>query len=221
VKEVEPESAPFWPGVDPEEPKEYTLRSLLRGDFRRWAQLRELSSRARINYYAEAAQPPPAPTLPLRPRLSIIFASTSISVVLYRLAHAAHRRRLPLVPRILTDLNLALYSVEIDPKAVIGPGFSIGHLAGTAIGSARLGRNVTTLGKVTIGARGMADSTLDGLPEIGDNVWFFHGSSAWGPIHVGDGTRIGANAALTESVPPGSMVVAPKSKVIVNPVSHW
>ena len=77
------------------------------------------------------------------------------------------------------------------------------------------------MGGVTIGGRGTIDPREDGNPVIGDDVRFLAGSAAWGPIEIGSGTWFGARAVLTQSVPPGSFVVAPKSTIVVDPPRHW
>ena len=65
------------------------------------------------------------------------------------------------------------------------------------------------------------DPGLEGFPSIGDDVIFMQGSAAWGPIEVGSGSRIGSKAVLTQSIPAGSVVVAPKAQVIVKPPKNW
>lgn len=74
-------------------------------------------------------------------------------------------------------------------------------------------------GRVAIGSRGTRDPELDGYPEIGDDVWFRYGASAWGPIQIGRGTHIGAGATLTQSVPPGSVSSHPGPKW--SSTHHW
>jgi len=202
--------------------KEPGLVELVRGDFWRLIQIMDLYENEHDDFYAAAA----APTLPhpvaMRRRVKIFLMMNFIAVILIRVMHSAHRHHVWFLPRVLRDLHLALYGNEIDPGVVIGPGFFIGHQGGnTIVAGVRIGRNVSVLGKVAIGRRGYPDTTLDGSPTIGDNVWLMHGACVWGPIIVGSGTRVGANATLMESVPPGSIVVAPKSTVIVNPPPGW
>jgi serine O-acetyltransferase len=159
--------------------------------------------------------------LPLRLKLRVFLHRTFLSVLIYRLSHAATRRGVPLAPRVLVSLNVFLHGLEIDPNAVIGPGFEIAHTVGNVVGAIRAGRNFSIMGGVTLGGRAAIDPREDGSPVIGDDVKFLAGSAAWGPIEIGSNTWVGTRAVLMQSVPPNSIVVAPKSTVIVNPPPGW
>ena len=144
-----------------------------------------------------------------------------IACFLHRITHAAHRHGVPLVPRITFMLNLIICGIEIQPAARIGPGLFIGHSVGTTIGPVTIGRNCTLMSRVGLGSKATRDSRLDGIPTVGDNVWFMHGSGAAGPISIGDNARLGANALLIEDCPPGAIVTPPRSHIITNPPPDW
>lgn len=128
--------------------------------------------------------------------------------VLYRSSRAALLAKIPVLPKLLTYLNLVLFGLEISPRCKIGPGLFIPHSSGTVIGARRIGSNATILQGVTVGAQRM-DLGFDCKlrPEIGDNVILGAGSKVLGGIWVGDSVTVGANAVVVDSVDSGSTVV--------------
>ncbi|MCA1824274.1 MAG: hypothetical protein LC640_08450 [Frankia sp.] len=86
------------------------------------------------------------------------------------------------------------------------------HTPGLVIGrGARIGSNCTILHGVTIGGSGRAwfDPTFDdGFPEIGDDCEIYAGAKLLGPITVGRGCFIGANAVLGHDLPDGAAYTA-------------
>jgi serine O-acetyltransferase len=70
----------------------------------------------------------------------------------------------------------------------------------------RVGSNVTLLHDVTLGgsARGWFDGVFeDGFPVVGDDTEIMAGAKVLGPINVGRGCFIGANAVLARDLPDG------------------
>jgi serine O-acetyltransferase len=131
-----------------------------------------------------------------------------LPIVLCRASRAARLRKIPLVPELLTYLNIVLFGLEVTPRCEIGPGIFFPHPSGTVIGAWRIGRNVTILQGVTLGAKKMDlgfDSRL--RPEIGNNVTLGAGSKILGGIHIGDNVTVGANSVVVNSVDAGCTVV--------------
>src|ERR1035438_3274936 len=66
------------------------------------------------------------------------------ALLAYRVAHALHLARVPVLPRLISMFTRALTGIEIHPAARIGEGLFIDHGAGVVIGeTADIGRNVT------------------------------------------------------------------------------
>lgn len=107
-----------------------------------------------------------------------------------------------------------LFGVEVTAECDIGPGLFLPHTQGTVIGAARIGQNCTIYQGVTLGAREL-DMSFDHeqRPVLGDDVIVGSGAKVIGPVNIGDGARIGSNANLTESVPAGHLVLAPKPEI--------
>ncbi len=151
----------------------------------------------------------------LRRRLDVLTQPGFWSVVTYRLGAACHRVGFWPLARLFHNLNIMLFGAEINPRAQAGPGLVIPHpvCVGVAAGT-RIGRNVQLFKGITLGAAGHYDpSRVDGFPTIGDNCRIMDGAKIFGPIQIGDGSTIGANAFVMESVPPGALVVSPLATV--------
>jgi serine O-acetyltransferase len=132
--------------------------------------------------------------------VSILNFSPFWLVVLYRLSHGLHEKRIPVVPRILRSLGIIFFAAEISPGAEIGPGFRIAHSAGIVIGpKVKAGANLEVFQNVTIGGR---DRERNGIikPVIGDNVSVFAGAKVLGPVMLGSNVSVGANSVVMKDV---------------------
>jgi serine O-acetyltransferase len=146
-----------------------------------------------------------------------------LPIVLCRASRAARLRKFPVLPELLTYLNIVLFGLEITPRCEIGPGIFFPHPSGTVIGAWRIGSNVTILQGVTLGAKRM-DLGFDFRlrPEIGDNVTLGAGSKILGGIHIGDNVTVGANSVVVDSVEPNSTVVGiPARKISKQPHPNY
>lgn len=98
----------------------------------------------------------------------------------------------------------------------MGKGLFIQHGDSTIIHAHKVGDNLTVYQNVTIGDSGK------GYPTIGDNVTICTGAIVLGPICIGDGAIIGANATIVKDVPANSVIVPAKNRIIklnANPVN--
>jgi serine O-acetyltransferase len=150
----------------------------------------------------------------LRRTFDVLTQSGFLTVVLFRVAHAAHLRGWFPVSRLLLLVMVALFSAEIYPQARIGPGFFIAHPMGVAIGAGTvIGSDVQVFKGVSIGTAGMRDPDRDGFPVIETGCKIFDGAKVFGPVTIGAHSRIGANVLLFNSVPACSTVSAPQGLV--------
>src|SRR4051812_25961125 len=125
---------------------------------------------------------------------------------LHRLAYRLHQSELHLLARLVSHLNRAVTGIEIHPAARIGEGLFIDHGMGVVIGeTAEIGANVTLYQGVTLGGTGFATGKRH--PTVQDNVTIGSGAKLLGPITIGHGAKIGANAVVIHEVPPNSTVV--------------
>ena len=124
---------------------------------------------------------------------------------IFRLSHWAHLHGIPFLPRILYVLNRVLFSVVLPPSVEIGRDVIVAYGGlGTVIHArCKIGARVQIGTNVTIGGR----SGFQEVPTIEDDVLIGTGAKILGPIIVGRGARVGANAVVLENVPPGVTVV--------------
>ena len=149
----------------------------------------------------------------------IIFCYPSIKALLnYRIAHELYLLKIPLIPRIITEMAHAETGIDIHPGAIIGEYFSIDHGTGVVIGQTSIiGKHVCLYQGVTLGAKNFildeAGNPLDipRHPILEDNVTVYSNSSILGRITIGKGTIVGGNIWLTNSVPPNSRIVQIKA----------
>jgi serine O-acetyltransferase len=128
------------------------------------------------------------------------------ALLAYRVAHALHHARVPVLPRVISMLTRAATNIEIHPAAKIGDGLFIDHGAGVVIGeTADIGDDVTLYQGVTLGGTGFATGKRH--PTVQDNVTIGSGAKLLGPITIGHGAKIGANSVVITDVPPNSTVV--------------
>ncbi|MFB6281893.1 MAG: serine O-acetyltransferase [Haloferacaceae archaeon] len=136
----------------------------------------------------------------------VLFSPGMHALWLYRVAHwlwTADRR---LAARALSYLARLLTGVEIHPAADIGRRVVIDHGIGVVIGAtATVGDDVLIYHGVTLGSR--RPTTGNRHPTIGDGVLLGAGATVLGPVEIGDGCRVGADALVLESQPPDTTVV--------------
>jgi serine O-acetyltransferase len=141
--------------------------------------------------------------------------------VIYRTSRAAMLAGVPVLPKLLTYLNVVLFGLEVTPKCEIGPGVFFAHPVGCVIGAWRIGRNVMIFQGVGLGAlhpdMGFSRETRC---EIGDDVVLYAGCKVQGPYHIGNGAVIGANSVVVNSVEPRRTVFGVPARVVPSSVRN-
>lgn len=131
----------------------------------------------------------------------------------HRLAHTLHRRRIKMLPRLVSHVSRFLTGIEIHPGAKIGEGFFIDHGMGVVIGeTAEIGDNVTLYQGVTLG--GTSQQRTKRHPTLGNNVVVGVGAQLIGNITIGDNTKVGAGSVVINSVPANATVVGVPGRVV-------
>ncbi len=129
----------------------------------------------------------------------------------HRLTHALWKRRLRLPARLISQFTRFLTGVEIHPGAVIGRRFFIDHAMGVVIGeTTEIGDDVmlyhgVTLGGASLGGRSTANTKRH--PTIENGVTIGAGAKILGPVRIGAGCAIGANAVVVKDAPQDSFLV--------------
>ena len=113
--------------------------------------------------------------------------------------------------RILSQAVRTLTGVEIHPAAKIGRRFFIDHADGIVVGAtAEIGDDVMLYQQVTLGGTSMEQTKRH--PTLGNNVLVGAGAKILGPITVGDGASVGANAVVVKDVPANHVAVGVPAK---------
>lgn len=135
------------------------------------------------------------------------------ALVLHHLSHGLHRRRVPLVPRVISEFGRWLTGIEIHPGAKIGKNLFIDHGMGVVIGeTAEIGDDVLMYQGVTLGGTGKEKGKRH--PTIGHGVVLGAGAKVLGAIEVGDHVKIGAGSVVVKNVPPHTTVVGVPGRVV-------
>lgn len=148
--------------------------------------------------------------------------STTEVLLLYSGVHAmiAHRKAHqlledghPFLARLVSQTARHFTGIEIHPGAKIGKGLLIDHGMGVVIGeTAEIGDNCTIYQGVTLGGTGKDVGKRH--PTLGDNVMVGAGAKILGPVKIGSGSKIAANAVVLNGVPENSTAVGIPAKVV-------
>jgi serine O-acetyltransferase len=124
-------------------------------------------------------------------------------LVMSRFAEAARRHRIPVFGGLMRRLQTTFFGIEIARDVKLGEGVVFVHTVGVVIGGdATVGDRVMFLGGNTVGS---VNGT--GYPRIGNDVVIGAGARILGPVTIGDGASIGANAVVLCDVPAGASAV--------------
>ena len=154
-----------------------------------------------IRYLDSVKARDPAP----RSRWEILLYPGVWALAFHRAAHWLFEAELWFLARFVNHIGRLLTAIDIHPGAAIGENFFIDH-GFTVIGeTAVIGNNVTIYQCVTLGGTNPTDGVGGKRhPTIEDDVIIGSGAQVLGPITVGRGARIGANAVVTRDVPAGA-----------------
>ncbi|MBM6861811.1 serine O-acetyltransferase, partial [Clostridium saudiense] len=139
------------------------------------------------------------------------------ALILYRVAHYLYLKNFFFMARLISQLARFFTGIEIHPGAKIGKGLFIDHGMGVVIGeTTEIGDNVTIYHGVTLGGTGKDKGKRH--PTVGSDVIIGCGAKVLGPIIIGDGAKIGANAVVLKDVPTGVTAVGKAAKNLIRVV---
>ena len=132
------------------------------------------------------------------------------AIAAYRIAHQLSDLGVETIPRMITEHAHSVTGIDIHPNAEIGEYFCIDHGTGVVIGeTTHIGDHVKIYQGVTLGALSVSkeDASTKRHPTIEDHVVLYAGATILGGnTVVGEGSVIGGNVWLTQSVPPKSKI---------------
>ncbi len=146
--------------------------------------------------------------------LEVIFCYPGLhALILHRIAHKLNYWKIPLIPRIISNISRFFTGIEIHPAARIGRRFFIDHGMGVVIGATTIiGDDVLLYQEVTLGGTGNEHGKRH--PTLGNNIVVGAGAKVLGNIEIGSNSRIGAGSVVVESVPENSTVVGVPGRIV-------
>ncbi len=157
-----------------------------------------------------------------RSSLEIVLCYPGLHAIwIYRMANAAWKRRFWLIGRFLSHIGRLLTGVEIHPGAAIGRRLVIDHGYGVVIGeTSDIGDDVTlyqgvTLGGISPAVDSRSQAEVKRHPTLRNGVIVGSGAQILGPVTMGEGARVGANAVVSKDVPAGVTAVGIPAHVVM------
>jgi serine O-acetyltransferase len=137
------------------------------------------------------------------------------ALALHRLSHQAHLGGHRALARLVSMTARLLTQIEIHPGARIGRRVFIDHGASVVIGeTVVIGDDVTLFHQVTLGSVGWWHDARrppgsPRHPQVEAGVVLGCGATVLGPVTIGRGAVIGANALVVRDVPNEARVLSP------------
>ena len=126
-----------------------------------------------------------------------------LAQVLYRCKARWQALGIPILPRLAHRLAILTAQVSIGDPVIMQPGVYVVHGQIVIDGLVEIQSGAVISPFVTIGLR---SGDVTG-PTVQRDVSIGTGAKLIGPVTVGAGARIGANAVVVHDVPPGATVV--------------
>ena len=118
------------------------------------------------------------------------------ALTIHRLAHCLYEKKVPLIPRMMSEYAHRITGIDIHPGATIGRSVFIDHGTGVVIGeTAEIGSGVKIYQGVTLGALSFPKDSLGKIikgakrhPTIEDDVTIYAGATILGAVTIGKGS---------------------------------
>ena len=135
------------------------------------------------------------------------------ATLVHRLTHRLWGGGFKWLARFISHLGRWLTGIEIHPGAQIGRRFFIDHGMGVVIGeTSEIGDDCTLYHGVTLG--GTSWNKGKRHPTLGKGVVIGAAAKILGPIEIGEGAKIGSNAVVVKSVPPGATAIGIPARIV-------
>jgi serine O-acetyltransferase len=160
----------------------------------------------------------PAP----RSRWEILLYPGVWALGFHRIAHALFKARFFFLARAVNHWSRMWTAIDIHPGATIGRNLFIDHGFSVIGETSVIGDNVTIYQCVTLGGTNPVNGKAGKRhPTLLDGSVIGSGAQVLGPIIVGEGARVGANAVVTRDVPAGAtMVGIPAKQTLVDAADY-
>ncbi|MDC7246496.1 MAG: serine O-acetyltransferase [Sphaerochaetaceae bacterium] len=136
------------------------------------------------------------------------------ALTIHRIAHFLYKKKVPLIPRMISEILHNQTGIDIHPGATIGRALFIDHGTGVVIGETSIiGNNVKIYQGVTLGSLSFPKDACGTLirgtkrhPTIADYVTIYANATILGDIKIGEHTIIGSSAWIHHDIPSHSFV---------------
>ena len=157
-----------------------------------------------------------------RSRWDILFYPGVWALALHRVAHWLWGGQLFFAARLVNHFARFLTAIDIHPGAKIGERFFLDHGFSVIGETAEIGDDVTIYQSVTLGGTNPS-AGVGGKrhPTLSNAVVVGSGAQVLGPVTIGEGARVGANAVVTRDVAPNSTVVGIPAKPVPMDAVHY
>lgn len=131
---------------------------------------------------------------------------------LYRIAHFLYKKKVPVVPQLITYSIRFIFSCYLPHTLKAGKELNLGYGGLGIVIHQRciIGNDCHIDQNVTLGGT----SKKEGVPKLGNSVYIGSGAVILGPVTIGDNVVIGANSVVVKSIPSNSLAVGIPAKVI-------
>jgi serine O-acetyltransferase len=141
--------------------------------------------------------------------VKVLLTDGTMAMIWYRMMQTSRNWRLTPFELLFNRCNTVFCSCIIGRGAEFGPGLVIIHSNGIVInGAVRGGANIKIEHQVTIGAEKRES------PVLGDGVFIGAGAKIIGPVKIGTGAKIGANAVVLHDIPDYATAVGIPARVV-------
>jgi serine O-acetyltransferase len=131
--------------------------------------------------------------------------------------HQTYRERTGVIALFIRKMARVQYEIlsiltgsDIDVRARFGLNLRLPHPNGVIIhGDVVIGDDCMLMQQVTLGQ--LAEN---GVPALGSRIYVGSGAKVLGPVRIGDGAQIGANAVVLKDVPAGATAVGVPAVVV-------
>ena len=146
--------------------------------------------------------------------LEVLFCYPGLhALILHRIAHKLNYWKIPLIPRMISNISRFFTGIEIHPAARIGRRFFIDHGMGVVIGATTIiGDDVLLYQGVTLGGTGNEHGKRH--PTLEDNIVIGAGAKVLGNITIHSNSRIGAGSVVIDDVPENSTVIGVPGRIV-------